>query len=103
MRVSHAIISLTSDAELVAQFGASRSQPVFAQIVARHGGMVPRTCLRLAGNLQDAEDAAQATFLILAEKASGIHENLAGWLHKVARDSALNIFATAGGKDIAVA
>lgn len=89
--MTYGTISPFSDTELLARFGASRSPHDFAEIVSRHGGMVLRTCLRLTGNRQDAEDAAQATFVVLAEKAAGIRESLAGWLHKVARDSALHV------------
>src|SRR5262245_8213719 len=89
--MSRETISMTSDPELLARYTASRAPEDFAQIVSRHGGMVLRTCLRLTGRVQDAEDAAQATFLVLAQKAAGIRENLAGWLHKVARDSAQHV------------
>jgi RNA polymerase sigma factor (sigma-70 family) len=89
--MSRETISPTSDSELVARYAASLSPEVFAQIVARHGGMVLRTCVRLTGDLSDAEDAAQATFLVLAQKAGSIRDNLAGWLHKVARDSAQHV------------
>ena len=53
--------------------------------------MVLRTCQRLAGNASDAEDAAQATFLVLARRPQAVTHNLAGWLHKVARDSAWRV------------
>lgn len=80
-----------SDAELLRRYRATRCQDAFAQIVARHSGMVYRTCLRLVGNAPDAEDAAQAAFVILAQRAEVITETLAGWLHKVVRDVALNL------------
>jgi RNA polymerase sigma factor (sigma-70 family) len=79
---------MNSDAELLARYVASRSQRDFAEIIARHGPMVLRTCLRLTGNPSDAEDAAQAVFLVLSQKCAAIKENLAGWLYKVAQDGA---------------
>jgi RNA polymerase sigma factor (sigma-70 family) len=82
---------MISDTQLVAKYTTSRSAGDFAEIVARHVPMVLRTCRRLTGNAQDAEDAAQATFLVLAQKPGAVRENLAGWLHKVARDAAFRV------------
>ncbi|MCH3783067.1 hypothetical protein LZB85_09535, partial [Campylobacter jejuni] len=64
---------------------------LFSEIVERHGAMVLRTCLRITGNTQDAEDAAQATFLLLSRRPRAVTQNLPGWLHKVARESAAQI------------
>jgi RNA polymerase sigma factor (sigma-70 family) len=82
---------MTSDAELLAKYAASRSPQDFAEIIARHGPMVLRTCQRLTGNPSDAEDAAQAAFLVLSQKCASVKENLAGWLYKVAQDSAYQV------------
>jgi RNA polymerase sigma factor (sigma-70 family) len=82
---------MTSDAELLAKYIASRSAHDFAEIIARHGPMVLRTCQRLTGNPSDAEDAAQAAFLVLSQKCASVKENLAGWLYKVAQDSACQV------------
>lgn len=82
---------MTSDAELLAKYVASRSAQDFAEIIARHGPMVLRTCQRLTGNPSDAEDAAQATFLVLSQKCTSVKDNLAGWLYKVAQDSAYQV------------
>jgi RNA polymerase sigma factor (sigma-70 family) len=82
---------MISDAELLAKYVASRSAQDFAEIIARHGPMVLRTCQRLIGNSSDAEDAAQATFLVLSEKCSSVKDNLGGWLYKVAQDSAAQV------------
>lgn len=79
---------MLTDGDLVARYAASHSAEDFAEIVARHGSMVLRTCQRLCGNLSDAEDAAQAAFLVVAQKAGSVRDKLAGWLHKVARDCA---------------
>jgi RNA polymerase sigma factor (sigma-70 family) len=72
-------------------FCASRSAQAFTEMVRRHRAMVYRTCLRLLMSAADAEDAAQATFLILARRPGLVNYNLAGWLHKVARDTAINL------------
>ncbi|OAI48665.1 hypothetical protein AYO44_06795 [Planctomycetaceae bacterium SCGC AG-212-F19] len=85
------LASSLTDAELVVKYAASRSKEHFAALVARHGPMVLRTCCRLTSNTQDAEDAAQATFLALSQKPTAAHPNVAGWLYKVARDCAYQV------------
>src|SRR5215470_7382702 len=67
------------------------SQDAFRQIVIRHGEMVIRTCLRTLGHVQDAEDAAQSVFLLLARHPERARGSLGGWLHKAARDTAINL------------
>ena len=75
------------DGELLERFAADRDEPAFAALVARHGPMVLSTCRGVLRSPQDAEDAFQATFLILARKAGSIRgaESLGGWLHRTAR------------------
>jgi RNA polymerase sigma factor (sigma-70 family) len=80
-----------SDGELLRTFCATRSADAFGELVRRHRAMVHRTCLRYLTNPQDAEDASQAVFLVLAHRPTMVNRNLAGWLHKVARDTALNL------------
>jgi RNA polymerase sigma factor (sigma-70 family) len=66
--------------------GDEAAEAAFAALVARHGPMVRRVCRRLLGDPHDADDAFQATFLVLARKARGIQhpERLANWLYGTA-------------------
>jgi RNA polymerase sigma factor (sigma-70 family) len=73
------------DAQLLRAFAAARGEEAFGEIVRRHGPMVLAACRRVLGNHADADDAFQATFLVLARKAGTIRgANLAGWLYAVA-------------------
>jgi len=76
---------------LLARYCASRDQEAFAQIAARYGPMVFRTCYRRLANVHDAEDATQAVFLVLARQPHKAQLSLAGWLHKAARDTAITL------------
>jgi RNA polymerase sigma factor (sigma-70 family) len=80
-----------SDAHLIEHFLATRDEAVFEAIVRRHGPMVYRVCWRALQHSQDAEDAFQATFLILAQSLRTVrkHASLASWLHGVAHRVAL--------------
>jgi RNA polymerase sigma factor (sigma-70 family) len=73
------------------------SQEAFRSLVARHGPMVLGTCRHVLGEHHDAEDAFQATFLVLARKGATIRNRrvLAGWLHEVAHRIAVKSRATA--------
>ncbi len=65
----------------------------FAKIVQRHAAMVHAVCRRLLGNRADAEDASQATFLILAKRAYTIRQtgDVGAWLFGVARKVAIQV------------
>ncbi len=80
-----------SDGQLLSRFVSCGDEKAFSVLMERHGGMVLRVCRRVLRNEQDAEDAFQATFLLLARKASSIRstEAVASWLHAVAYRLAL--------------
>src|SRR5262245_46183623 len=80
-----------SDAQLLERFVARRDEAAFELLVWRHGAMVLNLCRRLLRHEQDAEDAFQATFLVLAKKAAtiGKRQACASWLYKVAYRVAL--------------
>jgi RNA polymerase sigma factor (sigma-70 family) len=86
-----------SDGQLLEAYVSSREEAVFAALVRRHGPMVWGVCRRLLHNHQDAEDAFQATFLVLVRKAPSLvpRDLVANWLYGVAHRTALKARATA--------
>ena len=78
-----------SDKQLLHQFiagSSERAEAAFATLVERYGPIVHRVCLDVLGCPHDAQDAAQAVFLVLARRARSIRrpESLGPWLHGVA-------------------
>src|ERR1051325_6193904 len=79
------------DTDLLERFVASRDEHAFAALLRRHGPMVFGVCQRVLGNHHEAEDAFQATFLVLVRRASSIGEPelLGNWLYGVASRTAM--------------
>jgi RND family efflux transporter MFP subunit len=75
-----------SDGEILERFVSRRDEAAFEELLARHGPMVWGVCQQLLRDPHDAEDAFQATFLVLVRRAASIgqRERLAGWLYGVA-------------------
>lgn len=80
----------TSDGELLGRYVREQDERAFAVLVARHGRMVRAVCRRVLRHDADADDATQATFLVLARKAASVRDRhgLANWLFGVARNVA---------------
>ncbi len=79
------------DGELLLRYRRERDQDAFGSLVRRHGPMVLGVCQRVLRDSHAAEDAFQATFIVLAKKANAVRppERLAPWLYGVAYRTAL--------------
>jgi RNA polymerase sigma factor (sigma-70 family) len=79
------------DGQLLERFAAARDEDAFETVARRHGPMVLGVCRRVLGDAHEAEDAFQATFLVLARKAASVarYSSVGGWLYTVAYRVAL--------------
>src|SRR5260370_4407606 len=84
------------DGQLLESYIHSREEAACAALVHRHGPMVWGVCRRVLDNHQDAEDAFQATFLVLVRKAATVtpKESVANWFYGVAHQTAIKARAT---------
>jgi HlyD family secretion protein len=82
-----------TDGQLLERFATDRAEAgeiAFAVLVERHGPMVLRVCRAVLSDSHEAQDAFQATFLILVRKTRGlwVRDSLGPWLHQVAHRTA---------------
>jgi RNA polymerase sigma factor (sigma-70 family) len=89
-----------ADAELLARFLDRRDETAFEALVRRHGPMVRAVCRAALANPADADDAFQATFLVLVRRAAAIRDRSAvgGWLYRVAYRAARRLRRSAAGR-----
>src|SRR5579863_10421414 len=91
-----------TDGQLLEDYISRRDEAALAALVRRHGPMVWGVCRRVLRNYHDAEDAFQATFLVLVRRAASIASRklVANWLYGVAHQTALKARATAAKKNM---
>ena len=91
------VVAGLTDAQLLDRFLAQKDAGAFEALVARHGPMVLSVCRGILRDPRDAEDAFQATFLVLVKKAGSIRgrDALGGWMYRVAYRVAIQANAAA--------
>ena len=79
-------LSALNDDQLLTRFFTAREDAAFSLLLERHGPLVYGVCRRVLGDASDAEDAFQATFLVLVRKGGSLRDpaRLASWLYGVA-------------------
>jgi RNA polymerase sigma factor (sigma-70 family) len=85
-----------NDMDLVREFARDNSETAFTELVRRYINLVYSVALRYTRNAEDAQDVAQAVFIILAQKAAALRPKIifTGWLYETTRFTAMN-FLTA--------
>jgi RNA polymerase sigma factor (sigma-70 family) len=91
-----------TDGQLLGSFIQHKDNSALAALVRRHGPMVWGVCSRMLRSHQDAEDAFQATFLILVQKAGALpdREMVGNWLYGVAHQTAVKMRALAAKRGV---
>jgi RNA polymerase sigma factor (sigma-70 family) len=89
-----------SDRQLLERYTARHEEAAFEALLKRHGPMVQGVCRRVLIDAHAAEDAFQATFLVLARRAGtiGRRDSVGGWLYRVAYNTALKAKASAAAR-----
>jgi RNA polymerase sigma factor (sigma-70 family) len=92
-RSATAELAAMTDEELLARFFQRKEDAAFVALVERHGPLVYRVCRRVLRDTNDADDAFQATFMVLVRKGATLKQpgRLAAWLYGVANRTARKI------------
>jgi RNA polymerase sigma factor (sigma-70 family) len=91
-----------NDMDLVREYADRNSERAFAELVHRHINLIYSVALRFTGHLQDAQDVTQAVFIILAQKAEGLHAKtiLTCWLYETTRFTAMRFMRTKASRQL---
>src|SRR5215510_1267817 len=97
LRSLRQVAGTSSDGELLERFAQHKDESAFDQLLQRHGRMVLSVCRSFLNDSHDAEDAFQATFLVLVRSAGSVRKqnSLTSWLYGVAYRTALKARAAA--------